>query len=318
MSMTVVYTIAGLLATCVFGLLAIKLAVKYRHRTELTFYEENCISLFESIVQSIEGIEVSYEKKPVGQNLVLLTGCIVNTGNRDIDKSTIHKPLAIHLVSSFKWLKANIVSSSPQVNAEYDLSDPTDLVFRWDLLKPGEHLRFDALVETPSVQQNDKGRVAPARSLRKNLSFSHRITNLGSLQKGRLPDISDLMFVRIMAIMFLVGTLFLWTGYHFSLFTNKALQYKVELIDGRKVDVRVVPRESGKILLTEIGGSFEQEIEAAELLSTFKAVPVVVTERDRSSVFWALLSGCGGVFFIVLYLQGLQSRKRLRALGLLK
>jgi hypothetical protein len=149
--------ICGIIATCFYGVRSLK----SKRRTKLNYYEEDNISLFKSIVQSIEGIEITYAKKTIGPNLVLLKGCIVNTGQIDIDKSMIHAPLRCSLPESSMWLKAKIVSSSSGVNAEYQLSTPHDLEFSWDLLKPNEYFRFDALTETPMPMEGQDDKTPP-------------------------------------------------------------------------------------------------------------------------------------------------------------
>jgi len=308
--------ISGLAATCFYGVKALK----SRRRTQLAFYEEDCISLFESIVQSIEGIEINYEKKPISQNLVLLKGCVANTGGIDIDRVAIHKPLTFSLPQAFKWLKARIVSSSPEVNARYELPNPNELLFIWDLLKPNEYFRFDALAETPPKKENEKERTTPKQALRNSLNFSHRITNLSSLEIGRLrsfrPD--RLKIIQIMSL--LVAGLFMIGSSFIGWFSTKVVNYQLELDSGQRIVVSAEGKNHNRLLLKEVDGAFKEEINASDLFRKYRATPVVMAKKEAMAQlavggFWSIAAGC----VLFWYLSSIRrERKRLRMVELLK
>jgi hypothetical protein len=311
----IVLALLGIIATWFYG-------VKARRRIQLAFYEESCISLFESIVQSLEGIEINYEKKPISQNLVLLKGCIVNTGNTDIDKNLIHKPLTLRLPSSFKWLRASIVSSSPDVNAIYELSDPNGLTFRWDLLKPNEYFRFDALAETPAKHGNGEKAQSPGRALEKNVDLTFRISGLSSVDEERIhfPTRLSIGDVSHWVFWFLIGLLYIIIAFT-RYYPEKLIHYKLEQSNGDKIEVSMEGTETGHILLKEVGGAFTDTIEASALFVKYKVTPLVVT-RWSSFYFYLgsgiLLSTVVGWSVIGHIQRTKRARKRLRLVDLVK
>jgi hypothetical protein len=313
--------ILGICVTYYFGAKALKTS----RRMRIAFYEEDCISLFESIVQGIEGLEVNFEKKPVSRNLVLLKGCVANVGGMDIDKGAIHKPLTFSLPEVFKWLKAKIVSSSPEVNASYHLSSPNELVFEWDLLKPNEYFRFDALVETPMTQGNNNRRAAPVEALRSNLSLAHRITNLASVETGTLrrrqrPSSDDIAaFIGI----FLIGFVFVF----FSITGGRDIEslYHLKLNNGQTLEVFQKKIEGGRVILKQVDGPFQETLDQ----DTLKTKYHMTYSRTR------MIRRVGTMSYVLMFVGGLMSvigfgslwmfirearneRKRLRMVKLLK
>jgi hypothetical protein len=311
--------ISGLAATCFYGVKALK----SRRRTQLAFYEEDCISLFESIVQSIEGLEVNFEKKPVSRNLVLLKGCVANVGGMDIDKGAIHKPLTFNLPEVFKWLKAKIVSSSPEVNASYHLSSPNELVFEWDLLKPNEYFRFDALVETPMTQGNNNRRVAPGEALRTNLSLTHRITTLASVETGTLrrrqrPSSEDIAsFAGFLLFGFFIVFLSLTS------FRNDERLYRVKLNNGQTVEVFQKEIGRGRVILKQVDGPFQETLDQDTLKTKYHMTYSRMISRVRTTS--CALMVVGGLMSVIslgilwkFVREAKNERKRLRMVQLLK
>jgi hypothetical protein len=311
--------ILSIIATCFFG----ARALKSRRRTRLAFYEEDCIPLFESIAQTIEGIEINYEKKPIIQNnLVLLKGCVANTGDMDIDKSVIHKPLTISLPQTLKWLKAKMLSSSPDVNVNYELPNPQTLLFTWDLLKPNEYFRFYALAEIPAQDNAEKKPVSPSTALRKNRVISHRISNLHSLEIGEIsvrwrPDRGKIVgwLIPVLGGIGLIASLFIWPD------VLNRVNYQIELNNGSKVVVTMQGKGHDLLILKEVGGHFRDEIKTDEFFTKYRVTPVIVESRTSFYVILTfsiiyLITGC--MFLWKYFKETKREKKKLRMLEFLK
>lgn len=182
MAIALILTIVGITLT----IIGIKYTLKYGRRIKLTYIDEGCIPLFESIVKNIDRLEVMYKKEPVDPSLILIKGSFVNDGNVDIEETSIHEPVSMRLPDSYKWLQAKIVNSSPGVKTKYEIKDESILEFKWALLKENEFFSFNSLIKAPV--DNKKGRDKEknsntAKNILKLISFSHRITNLRSIKK---------------------------------------------------------------------------------------------------------------------------------------
>ena len=80
--------IIGISATVVLGVYGIYLGFRtQRYPGRITFVKETCIGLFDSLVRNLPELSIQYDNEPVGENLVLLKGFILNTGTKDINVS---------------------------------------------------------------------------------------------------------------------------------------------------------------------------------------------------------------------------------------
>ena len=203
--------ILGVLITIIIGIIGVKYTFKQQKRTELTFFKNTCISLFKAIVQNLDGIEIKYQGNRIGENLILFKGTIFNTGNIDIDKSIIHKPLTIELPKTCSWIKYKIIDKSDGLDVE-PIKEENNVVFNWELLKEGEYFTFDSLIEYHSDSEENKNKELDLRKdLLEKISFNTRITNLKSVKKEisipRLVPFGILIFLSIVLLnILLVGS----------------------------------------------------------------------------------------------------------------
>ena len=83
--------------------------------------EEYCLGLFEATVRNIPELKITYNDRPVGDDLVLLKGYLVNTGWKDITPEMVGQHLALDLPTGYRWLKA--VASSPHTEVSVGLAN---------------------------------------------------------------------------------------------------------------------------------------------------------------------------------------------------
>lgn len=226
-----ILAILGIITTIIIGICAVRYASKVKIKTQLLFFEHNCISLFKSIVKELDDIEIKYKNKIIGENLIMFKGTFFNSGNADIDKTMVHKPLLIKLPEDYIWTKAKIVDKSNDVVIKESI-DNNQLIFNWDILKENEYFTFDSIIEYKP--DPDKDSISDdydiTRKLSRNISFNHRITNLKSINKERLPS-KPMGFIG-MFFLSLYMLCFVGLGLHLSagqfVFPDYDLQFKIQ------------------------------------------------------------------------------------------
>ena len=136
-------TIAGIVATVVFGVWAVALAKSRKYPGEITFFRERPIRLLDDVIGNLPQITVSYKGQPAAKNLSLIRGYILNTGRKDISKDMIEQPLNIRLPEVCRWLEASAKGSWD--GAEHAIiKDPRTVEFSWTMLRRNEFLKFEA------------------------------------------------------------------------------------------------------------------------------------------------------------------------------
>src|SRR5437773_5069061 len=107
--------VLGILATVLFGIWAVVLAIKHRYPGRITLVRESCIGLFDAIVKNLPELRVLYNDAPVGKGLVLLKCAFVNSGSKDITAEMTEQRLALNLPTDHRWLAARIVGNSSEL-----------------------------------------------------------------------------------------------------------------------------------------------------------------------------------------------------------
>jgi len=125
-------------ATLVFGVWGIYLAVRQRYPGRILFVKEDCIGLFDSIVRNLPELSVQYKGIPVKENLILLKGFFLNTGSKDISQGMVEQRLRAVLPGGYRWLTARLVAASPAVKADVRVTSETSLEFDLGLFRCGE------------------------------------------------------------------------------------------------------------------------------------------------------------------------------------
>ena len=169
-------TVAGIVATVVFGIWAVALAKSRKYPGEITYFRERTIRLFSDVTGNLPQITVSYKGQPAGKNLSLLRAFIVNTGRKDISKEMIEQPLTIQLDEGYRWLEAS-AKGSWDGDEHAEITDPRTVAFSWPLLRCSEFLRFESLIE---VRENNDWRPA--------VSVHHRIADTAKVKVTGVPS----------------------------------------------------------------------------------------------------------------------------------
>jgi len=174
----IILGILGLTATIILGYYGIILTRKSRQTVRLTVKRVECFSLFSSAIRKLK-IDISYIDKKIENPLILFKGEIINTGSLDIDKTSIYEPLKLISSEHFNWLELNILKEDQKINSAIQKINEKEIIINWDLLKKGEKISFEALIE--SIDNKEIGKT-DAIEFYNSLDFSYRITNLDKIQ----------------------------------------------------------------------------------------------------------------------------------------
>jgi len=146
----------------------------------LQFKRNECFSLFDSAIERLK-IDIKYLDKEVKNPLILFRGELVNEGTLDIDKSSIYEPLIITVSENYEWLEINSIESDNNINSSFSKISKSEIEIKWDLLKKGENLEFEALVETKKKDSKNKS-TNEYIDFYNSLEFKCRITNLDKVE----------------------------------------------------------------------------------------------------------------------------------------
>lgn len=208
-----ILTYLGLILTIGFGVYAIIINRKTQKKVSISFKKEECYSLFKEDINRLN-IDVNYKGQSVNNFLLLFKGTIENNGTLDIDKNRIYTPLKIITKKEFKWLETSISSVPDGATVKIDRISDNTIEFNWDLIKKGEQIDFEALVEIPVDSELEK----ITDVFYDSIKFDFRITDLSKVDK--IQDFSSKDYrrrkLRIMLVFLGVFTLLMGISIFFS------------------------------------------------------------------------------------------------------
>lgn len=201
--------VLGVLLTIIFGIYPIFISKKNKKEVSLKFSKKECFSLFDNIIKRLN-IEIKYNQNQCDNSLIFLKASILNSGKSDIDKNVIFEPLKIILSDNYKWLEFKVINNPSNFNVISEMKSETEIILMWDLLKKGEEIEFEALVED-LTQKNDE--FSSARFY-DSISFNFRITNLNKIDKEE--STKEIIYIKNWAkTYFVLGLFYLLLGIFF-------------------------------------------------------------------------------------------------------
>jgi len=312
-------TILGVFATVLFGVIGILytyFVMKRRYQGKIDFVVEDCLGLFESIVKHFPELSVLYEGKPVGEGIVLLKGALLNTGSKDITKEMVEDKLRLQLPENFKWLQAQVVSSSPSVRASIK-HVLKKLEFDIGLFRCHEFVRFECLAEVP-IPEDSKSSIES--SLLNEMKVSHRIADTQKVLPANLPPLEYQSRRRKRRLAFSVGVLVVGVVFT-AIFLIKGIPAKVHYHfasdDGSRIEVKIEPQDNGTILVRSVQDTdFKKQIPAADFFSTPTLEPMTVPNRFAKILFvaTAIAYAVGPMTLIIFMVLGQRKRRKIRRL----
>jgi hypothetical protein len=292
MDINLIYMILGVIATILVGYWGIKYTANHKTITNLLFFENGCISLFKTVVKDLDEVEIKYKGKKIDENLLIYKGTFFNSGTTDIDKSIIHQPLKVSLPENYEWKKIIIIDQSKDVNITLDYNE-SEATFNWDILKENEYFTFDSVIEykpQPNPEENENSVIRDiTRYLTRNIDFSHRITNLKSIEKEDLPTKPAGRFEFTFFSIYLLAIVCLglyWSAGQF-VYPDYNVSYEVKM-DSTKIYSSIEAHNKNEIkLLDDEGSEIVKKINASKEIGLTGKIKTV--KEDLS--YWGVIGG---------------------------
>lgn len=305
----------GIIVTIMLGGWGIYVTLKYKHSVRVSFVLRKSIALFDTIVKNITELSVLYKGSPITQNLILIEGALVNTGNKDILPTMIERPISLNLPEDYKWLTAKIISISNNVEADINISDPT-LTINSGLFKINEYIRFQAL-----LQANHEENISKLENkLNKIIKFSHRIADMQKIKNIKLISMptKSVMFT---IFMFLFTTiLFAYTGYDIA--KEKPIMdtvYSFKRSNNEIINVVIKSVEGKNFSIAGIDKPFNITISAEEFIKKGKMIgkkPINLPYQKLSYIIFFIASICSLIILIGLWREYKINKKLITILEL--
>ncbi len=183
MSNDLLIGLIGISLTIMFGIYGVYTYLKTRKKVKLNFQNKECYSLFRDDVNRLN-IEVNYNNKPFNAGLILLKARLTNNGQIDIDRQRVHNPINIVCDKNYKWLEARITFHPNGANTDIIINKENKVQINWDLLKSGEYIEIECLVEIIDNESDDEKAV----NFYNGITFDFRITDLNTISKEVKDD----------------------------------------------------------------------------------------------------------------------------------
>ena len=187
----------GILATIIFGVLAIK----RRHSPgKLVLLKQSTIGLFNNIARNFDEIGIKYKSKPIKENVIYIKASIFNDGDIDIDGAAVEETIRLELKKGLRWIKVKITKTSPGLKCNTQLCQENQkLRFHFGLIRKREFFQFEALVETDDA---DIG----ADDIYEHIKISHRIANTQKIKDEELLEGERIVLKKNRMKRFCIGT----------------------------------------------------------------------------------------------------------------
>jgi len=183
-------------------------------------------------------------------------------------------------------LQAKITGSSPQVKGKCAIRNESSLEFKWDLLKSGEFLSFNALIKSPQVDKIEK-KIHTTDDLLERISFLQRITNLRGIKRQEFSGIGEkslreLVLGRVSFIFIMVVALVMVLYAHY--YTPPRLRFLIEGPDGEVSEVSITGQKNDFVAIKRLDGTLLAEVKPAELFSKYKFSRSMI--RAGTTTYW--------------------------------
>ena len=312
---SLIYMALGIIATVLIGYLGIRYTSKSKNKTSIGYFEDSRITLFESAVKELDELEIKYKNEPINENLIIYRGTFFNSGNTDIDKNLIHKPLKIILPSNYEWKKVKIIDKSKDINVEFGNSS-NSLHFSWDILRVNEYVTFDSVIEYKPISKSSSSSESIAKYLSSNISFEQRITNLEPI-KTIDPDITSFHGYKYTSLIFLAIIIFLSILWGRSIvFPDYKNSHEV-VIDSTRTFVTFKNKNANQIQFINNSGKELILVDIKQINDNNMLTGKIKSEKELN-YFDIILGGLCIFFVIILYITTKKSYKRIKTILIAK
>ena len=166
-----IYFIASTLFSVMFFFLGIYYSKKLLNKIEISFILNEWLPII-TTAKDTQFLELVNYDPPQNTNVYYLKAVVGNTGNIDIEKSTIHKALKVKFPKDFVIVKEKHYSNY-EVDSDLKVDD-NSFILNWNLLKPTETIYVELIIETKQKFTQPE--------LEEQIDISHRIVNISKIK----------------------------------------------------------------------------------------------------------------------------------------
>lgn len=166
-------SIAGLLATLIFGWLSIGLYNRKKYPGRISFVKLAVLNLLNDIANNFKDIKLLHNNNPIRKNLVYIKGAFLNNGDIDIKTLSGECNITLTLPDDYKWVDFAITSHSEDLSCVISQEAQNKEKISFDVFKKDEFIIFEGLVDTPQKIES--------KFFEDIIKFNHRIENTAKI-----------------------------------------------------------------------------------------------------------------------------------------
>ena len=146
-NLTLVLTVIGTLSAILYPVIGWVFRREELQQLDVVLDKE--VFLVNQLAGNLNNFSIVIDEKPASDQVVWITGWIINSGSYDISERIVEHPLKLQLPENMQWVRGDVKHYSIDVKCNSQIISPQELQFTWVLLKSGEYIYFDALLECP-------------------------------------------------------------------------------------------------------------------------------------------------------------------------
>lgn len=154
LDLTLILSAAGTLAAILIPFIIHLFLRETRHQLDIVLDKE--VFLVNQLARDLRNFSISIDGEPATEQVAWITGWIINSGTLDISARMVERPLRLELPETMSWIRVNIDHSSSGVDCNCAVTDEKIAQFDWTLLRSGEYVYFDCLIECPLAETREK------------------------------------------------------------------------------------------------------------------------------------------------------------------
>ena len=154
LDLTLILSAAGTFAAIFIPLIILLLRRQTGPQLDIVLDKE--VFLVNQLARDLKNFSISIDGEPATEQVAWITGWIINSGTLDISARMVENPLRLELLETMSWIRVDIDHSSSGVDCKCAVIDGRMAEFDWALLRSGEYVYFDSLIECPLAETREK------------------------------------------------------------------------------------------------------------------------------------------------------------------
>jgi hypothetical protein len=308
----------GIIVTVLVAIPATIYAIRAITKNRIAYLQFDIISLVRTLTKDLKDFQLLHKGNPVDPGIYLLRGALLNTGNNDLDKAVVHKPLEMHFPKGYEIIDVHV--GETDTKAVSSIREDA-LVFEWDILKKKEFIPFNVVLRIPSDVFPERKYGEPAKrnlytELLKQLVFKERIVNLDRIRKvnayesSLVVELQDKIIAGVsIALLALALAAYLITN---VINPSRIVAYRYIGADNMERIVQFSAHKADIVSIVELSSKYKTEAAITDIGDG--AIRGIVITRDPKSTWSLVLTiltpAIMAVFYLLVLLAKLRRRKR--------